>query len=84
MNKQQENTSIEKTVIEIIAQRLGTPATNVTKGSFLYDDLNAGKLEIADIIQTLEDKFDIKFDIEAIKTFQTVADLIEYLIDNVD
>lgn len=84
MDTQKDNTSIEKTVIEIITQRLGTPEANVTRESFLYDDLNAGKLEIADIIQTLEDKFAIKFDIEAIKTFQTVASIIEYLIDNVD
>lgn len=80
----QKNVPVEKTVIETIAQRLGTPAANITKEAFLYDDLNAGKLEIADIIQTLEDKYDIKFDIEAVKSFETVGNIIEYLNDNID
>ncbi len=80
MNDQNDN--IDAKVIEIIASRLGIPANTITRDSYLYDDLNSSKLEIADIIQTLEDKYNLKFNIEDIKNFEKVADLIEYLIDN--
>lgn len=84
MKNQQNSNQIEKMVIEVVANCLGLPVKNVLPTSFLYDDLNASKLEIAEMIQSLEEKFNIKFEIEAVKNFKTVADLIDYLSENVE
>ena len=75
---------IKDEVIAIIAQRLGLAIETVDYDSDLYKDLNASKLEIADIIQSLEDKFQIKFDFESINTFTNIASITEYITDNVD
>ncbi len=80
----QEDKKIEKDISEIIAQRLEVPVSSVTLNAHLFEDLNASNLERADIIQTLEDKYQFKFDIEVIKQLETVGSIIEYIIDNVD
>lgn len=74
--------AIEKEVILVISKRLGIPVTSISKELFLLDDLNASKLEIADIIQTVEEKYQFNLDKEEIQTIETVADLIETIIDN--
>lgn len=74
----------EKEITEIIADRLGIPIDTVNRDSYLFDDLNASKLEVADIIQTLEDKYLFKFNLEEINSFQTVGDIIDYIVNNVD
>lgn len=84
MNVINDENKIQKDVIEIIAQRLGVPASTINTKSDLFEDLNASNLEKADIIQTLEDKYQFKFDIEVIKNLTTIGNIIEYILDNVD
>ncbi len=82
MNQTKE--TIEEIVVKVISQKLGLPAESIQPDSFFYEDLNVSKLEMADIIQMLEEKLEIKFEIEAVKNFQKVADLIDYLYENIE
>lgn len=75
---------IETAVLDIIAQRLGIPLNNITDETNLFDDLNASLLEKADIMQTLEEKYQIKFDAHVLKSLNTVSAIIDYLTENVD
>ena len=78
----QNSEKIEKEVVLIISKRLGIPESTINKDSFLFDDLNASKLEIADIIQTLEENYQFRLDIKDIQAIDTVGHLIEIIIDN--
>lgn len=78
------NNNIEKRVIDIVAKRLGVAPASITKDSYLFDDLNSSKLEVADIIQTLEDAFQLKFNIAEVKSFEKIEDIIDYIADNAE
>lgn len=76
--------NVEREVITVISDRLGIPLDNVKNDSNIYEDLNASKLEFADIIQTLEEKYDLKFDLEEVKSLNTPLLLAEYIENNAD
>ena len=54
------------------------PATVVPEANFVKD-LKLNSLELADLVVTCEDKFDIEIDETDIHTLQTIGDLIEYV-----
>lgn len=83
-NSKEESEILQQEVISIIAERLGVPAGTVTIDSDLFEDLNASLLEKADIFQTLEEKYHLKFTSEEIKTFKTVGNIVEFITDNAD
>lgn len=74
----------EQEVLNIITEKVGTTDMNITRDTSLYVDLNASKLETADIIQTIEEKYSVKFDPEELKTLETVGDLLDLVTDNVE
>ena len=71
---------IEK-INKIIAETLGVPPEEIKPESELISDLNAGFLEIADIIMKIKKEFLIEIPEEEIKKFDTVNDLINLIID---
>jgi len=75
---------LQKEIISIIAERLGMPAANITTDAYLFEDLNASLLEKADIFQTLEEKYHLKFASSDIKTLKTVGNIVEFITDNAD
>ena len=54
------------------------PAVIVPEASFVKD-LKLNSLELADLVVTCEEKFDIEIDEKDIHTLQTIGDLIEYV-----
>ncbi|MBQ9941108.1 MAG: acyl carrier protein [Clostridia bacterium] len=50
-----------------------TPSANFVK------DLKLNSIELADLVVTCEEKFDIEIDENDIHTLQTISDLIEYV-----
>lgn len=70
-----------KKIKEIIAEKLGAPIEEIKPESELASDLNAGILEIADIVMKLKEEFQIEVPEEEIKKITTVNDFINLVAD---
>jgi len=68
-------------VKELISEQFGVEKESVGESSHLQDDLNADPLSVADLVVSLEDKFNIKIPQEEIIKFNTVSDIVNYVED---
>lgn len=66
-------------VKEIIAEQLGTDASELTPETSLKDDLNADSLDLFQIIMSLEEEFDIEIPTEDTENINTIGDIEVYL-----
>lgn len=64
-------------VKEIIVAQTGEDDAAVTPKANIKDDLNADSLDVFEVINELEDEFDIK--IESEDGIQTVQDLVNFV-----
>lgn len=64
-------------VKEIIVDQTGEDEAKVTLEANIKDDLNADSLDIFEVINELEDEFDIKIETE--DGIQTVDDLVAFV-----
>ena len=64
-------------VKEIIVAQTGEDESAVTAQSNIKNDLNADSLDVFEVINELEDEFDIK--IESEEGIETVQDLIDFV-----
>ncbi|HCT65612.1 MAG TPA: acyl carrier protein [Lachnospiraceae bacterium] len=63
---------------EIIAEQTGKDVDSITMETNVKDDLEADSLDLFQIINDIEDEFDIKIEnVEAIKTVADVVKLVE-------
>lgn len=63
---------------EIIAEQTGKDADSITMETSVKDDLEADSLDLFQIINDIEDEFDVKIEnVEAIKTVGDVVKLVE-------
>lgn len=61
----------------IVVDELDVNAAKITPDAKIQDDLNADSLDVFEIMNELEDKFDIELDSdESVKTIQDVVDLV--------
>ena len=75
---------VTQSVYEIIGNHLGVPVTEIKDESYLQEDLNADQLALADIVVTLEEKFNIKIPQEEIVKFNKVGDIVTFVTDNLN
>ena len=67
---------------EIIAEQTGKDVEEITMETNVKTDLEADSLDLFQIINDIEDEFDVKIeDAEAIKT---VADAVKFVEENMD
>lgn len=65
---------------EIVAEQTGKDVEEITMETSVKEDLNADSLDLFQIINDIEDEFDVKIeDAEAIKT---VADAVKFVEGN--
>ena len=64
---------------EIIADKLGLDADEITQESSIKDDLNADSLDLYEIVTGIEEEFDVEVPTEALGTMNTVQDMVEYI-----
>ncbi len=59
---------------------------SITMETNLSEDLDADSLDLADLLATVEDEFDIEASDDAISSIQTVGDVVNYIskIKNMD
>ena len=62
-----------------LVDELGVNAEAVTMEAELAGDLGINSLELADMVYTCEEKFNVTIDDEALKDFKTVGDVVRFL-----
>ena len=68
-------------VKELLEESLQINPEEITLKSELVGDLGINSLELADLVLTCEEKFDIEIKDEDIHKFVTVGDVVNYLSD---
>jgi len=66
-------------VRDIIAEQLGTDASEITMESSFVDDLGADSLDIVELIMALEEEFNMEIPDEEAEKISTVGDVVEYI-----
>lgn len=69
---------------EIIVEQLGVEEDVVTPEANIQEDLGADSLDIVDLIQTIEDEYDLSIPDEAVEEIKTVGDIVNYIEKNTD
>lgn len=71
-------------VKELIVDQLGVEEEEVTAEANIQDDLGADSLDIVDLIQTIEDEYDLSIPDDAVESIKTVGDIVSYIESNTD
>ena len=69
---------------EIIVEQLGVEEDAVTAEANIQEDLGADSLDIVDLIQTIEDEYDLSIPDEAVEEIKTVNDIVNYIEKNTE
>ena len=67
----------------IIVEQLGVADTAVTMEASFIDDLGADSLDIVELIMALEEEFDIEIPDADAEKVVSVADVVNYIKENV-
>lgn len=66
-------------VRKIICDYLDLAEDDVTTESVLLEDLGADSIDLADLVMTFEDEFDMEISDEALETIKTVGDIVKFI-----
>ena len=66
-------------VQEIICDQLELEIEAVTMDSVLLEDLGADSIDLADLVMTFEDEFDMEISDEALENIKTVGDIVKFI-----
>lgn len=64
---------------EIIVDKLGVDASEITMESSIKDDLKADSLDLFEIITGIEDQYDIEIPTDDLTGMTTVAEMVAYI-----
>ncbi len=70
---------IEAKVVELITDKLGVEASEVTREANFISDLGADSLDTVELIMGLEQEFNVTIPDEDAKSIQSVGDAIDYI-----
>ena len=73
--------AIEKKVIEIISEQMGTDKSEITRETSFINDLNADSLDTVELVMEFEDEFDLSIPDEEAEKIQTVGAAIDYVVN---
>ncbi|MDO4855225.1 MAG: acyl carrier protein [Limosilactobacillus gorillae] len=74
-----------ETVKDVVVEELDVDKGKVTLDAKIKDDLEADSLDVFEIMNELEDKFDIQLDVEeGIETIGDVVDFVKKQLDEKD
>ena len=69
---------------ELIVEQIGVEEDAVTPEANIQEDLGADSLDIVDLIQTIEDEYDLSIPDEAVEEIKTVNDIVNYIEKNTE
>ncbi|MDR0870345.1 MAG: acyl carrier protein [Planctomycetaceae bacterium] len=70
--------TLEK-VVNIIANQLGSDASTITPETDIQNDLGADSLDIAEMLITFEEEFNISIDESEALEIKTVGDVVKHI-----
>ena len=73
---------VEAKVKEIIINKLGVEAGQITAEASFTNDLGADSLDTVELVMALEEHFDIQIPDEDAEKIVTVGDAVQYIKDN--
>ena len=76
--------NIAEKVTEIIVDKLGVEAAEVTPEASFANDLGADSLDTVELIMEFEKEFNLSIPDEAAEKIVTVGDSIKYLMENAE
>lgn len=71
-------------IYQIIAENLGLDPGEVRESADFAKDLNAGDLEMAELIESIEQNMQVKINEEEVSSIETVGDLVHTVFDRLD
>lgn len=66
----------------IICDQLELEEDVVTMDAVLLEDLGADSIDLADLVMTLEDEFEMEISDEELENIRTVADIVKFIEEN--
>ena len=67
---------------EIICEQLELEEDVVTMDAVLLEDLGADSIDLADLVMTFEDEFDLEISDEDLENIKTVGDIVKFIEEN--
>jgi acyl carrier protein len=64
----------------VLIDEIGIPSEKITLEANLRDDLGMDSLDMFELITTLEDRTNTKFDLDKVEDVRTVKDAIEHVL----
>ena len=71
--------SIPARVKEIVCEKLGVSAEEVTPEASFIEDLGADSLDIVELVMALEEEYEMEISDEDAEKIKTVQDVISYI-----
>lgn len=78
MNIEEEKEMFEK-LQEVIVEKLGVEASEVTLEANFKDDLGADSLDLFEVVMGIEEEFSVSIENEDLEQIQTVQDALNYI-----
>ena len=72
-----------RSIKNIISKISGLEASEITSDAFFGDDLNVGDMELIEILQEVEEKFQIDL-VDNIDDIESVQDVIDLIVEQVE
>jgi acyl carrier protein len=72
-------TSVEKEVIDIVAEQLGLDIVDITQDKSFVEDLSADSLDLTELIMTFEEYFGFEISEEEAERLKTVKDVVDHV-----
>ena len=70
---------MEQKIKEILAEELSVDIGEINLDTNLKDDLNADSIDMMQVIDVLEQEFDMEVDTSELFDIQTVGDILKYI-----
>ena len=71
---------VELTVMELAANQVGVPPTDLTRATHFRDDLNFDSLDFVDLTMALEESFGLSISDADAEPLQTVGAVVDYVV----
>ena len=76
-----EKEEIFSKVVDVLVEQLGVEKEKVKKDSEIMTDLGADSLDVVDVVQVLEEEFNVKVPNTDIEKLKTVEDITNYIAE---
>ncbi len=77
-------TKFREEIYNLISEQLGVEGEKITPEAHFADDLNAGSLEMEELVTRVQEKLNVELDPLKVKRIGTVDDLVHLVFDKLN